>query len=136
MLEIDILLPNKEIKKAPFSLMNIDEIYDYMYIEGHLNIALDKQVVFSEDIAVIEFYWYIVKWYRQNNLNQNTPFVYSTVEYTEPILTFSIFDNEHWQIRSPWLEVAVPVIVSNYELETQIKKIMCLLTDNLEISSD
>ena len=84
MFEIEIVLHELSIQKAKFSSMKIDDIYEYLPIEGRLTIRKNKQTIFSEDIAVIEFYWYIFNWYKEEGIERKLPFIYTTVEYFEP----------------------------------------------------
>ena len=124
MFEIEVVLPVPGAPKAQYSSMTIDEIYDHISIEGHLTVSLNEQIVFSEDIAAVEIYWYLAKWYRAGGIKRKVPFRYTTVEWVGPILTFSYCHGDHWRVDSPWIKGPASPVVEEYELESQVQKLI------------
>ena len=132
MFEIEIVLHEIGVQKAKFSSMKIDDIYEYLPIEGRLTIRKNNQTIFSEDIAVIEFYWYIFNWYKEEGIERKLPFIYTTVEYFEPILEFTYCHEGYWRVHSPWIKSQTPIIVEEHTLSSQVRKLICYLSENLE----
>jgi hypothetical protein len=54
MFEMDIELLGANIQKACRSIKTIDDVYEQLSIEGHLEIIQNNQIVLSEDIATVE----------------------------------------------------------------------------------
>lgn len=133
MFEMKIDLFKQNVHKARYSLMKIDDIYEYLSVEGNLTIIENKQLFFSEDIAVIEFYWYITKWYKADGIKQKNPFRYTTVEYIEPILTFSFDHGNLWIIDSPWKTSHTHLVVEEHTLESQVQKLIDSLAETIEL---
>lgn len=115
------------LRTNDYSRMSLDEIYSYMFYEAELIIKNDEMIFFDEEIAVIEFYWYLVKWYSEYLKGSIKPFVYSTVEYVEPILVFSLQQNNLWKIDSIWKKcddaLTIESKIFNYEISELINKI-------------
>lgn len=133
MFEMEIVLLEFSVQKAHYSSMKIDDIYEYLSIEGHLVVRQNKQIVFSEDVAAVELYWYISKWYRAESIKRKLSFRYTTVEYVEPILTFSYYHEKHWKVDSPWIKSTASLVVEERALESQVQKLICYLEENLEL---
>lgn len=129
MLKIDVkfLEGQSLLRTNDYTHMSIDDIYSYMFYEAELIIKNDDMIFFDEEIAVIEFYWYLVKWYSEYLKGSLKPFVYSTVEYVEPILVFSLQQNNLWKIDSIWKKCDDALIIEskifNYEISELINKI-------------
>ena len=130
-LDIDLIEPN--VQKAHYSSMNMDNILECLSTEGHLSIIQNGQIVFSEDVAVIELYWYISRWYKAGSIKQRLSFIYATIEYIEPILSFSYYKEGQWKVNSPWMKNGTSVIVEEHVLESQVQKIICFLANKLEL---
>ena len=124
MFEMDIKLPGANVQKACHSIRTIDDVYEYLSIEGHLEIIQDDQIVFSEEVAAVEFYWYISKWLSAGGIHQKLAFRYTTIEHVEPILYFSYDHDQLWKISSPWMKSAADVIVEEHVLASQVNKLM------------
>ena len=133
MFEMEIVLLEFSVQKAHYSSMKIDDIYEYLSIEGHLTVRQNKHIFFSEDIAAVELYWYILKWYRAESIKRKLPFRYTTVEYVEPILTISYYNERHWKVDSPWIKSTTSLVVEERALESQVQKLICYLAENLEL---
>ncbi len=132
MFEMEIALLEPSVQKAHYSSMKIDDIYEYLSIEGHLTICQNKQIVFSEDIAAVEFYWYLLKWYRAEGISRKKSFRYTTVEYVEPILTFSYYHGNQWIVDSPWIKRPTSLVVQENVLKSQVQNLICYFSENLE----
>ena len=70
--EMNIRFLESNVQKACHSIKTIDDVYEYISIEGRLVIKQNEQIMFSEDIAAVEFYWYISKWYNAGGIKQNS----------------------------------------------------------------
>ena len=132
MFEISLNLLEQNVRKNHYSSMRIDDIYDYISVEGHLTLVQDGQEIFSADVAAIEFFWYISKWYRSESIKRKWPFEYSTVEYFKSILTFSYYREGLWKIDSPWMRSGSSLIVEERVLALQVQKLVCHLAESLE----
>ena len=130
-MKIDLLDSNAQ--KAHFSTMQIDDIYNYLTIEGHLVVIQNGIEYFSEDVAAAELYWYLLNWYRSESIIKKIEFKYATIEYIEPILTFSYYQEKQWKVNSPWMKNNNSIIIDEHILESQVKRIICYLADNLEL---
>jgi len=65
MFTINIDFLGQQPPRAPYSRMSLDEIYGYLLWEADLTVTYNNQMLFSEEVAIIEFYWYLVNWYRR-----------------------------------------------------------------------
>ena len=133
MFKMDIQLHDSNVQKVYDPIVTIDDVYEYIFIEGHLEIIKNKQIVLSEDIAVVEFYWYISKWYSEGSIKQKLEFRYNTIEHIEPILLFSYYHDKLWKISSPWLKSATDIIVEEHVLESEVNRLICYLEKELEL---
>lgn len=134
MLRIEFnLLKDEEYPKKEYSKMSYGQILltvpDYEEIEI---IFFDgDSVFFKEPCALIEFYWFITQWYAKYNKGIYIPFVYETIEFYEPILTFKKMSDSFWQIDSIWKELDHPLIVNEDELisvvDNLVAKLRCFL---------
>lgn len=130
MFEMDIELLGSNVQKACNSIKTIDDVYEQLSIEGHLEIIQNNQIVFSEDVAAVEFYWYISKWVSVGSINKKLEFRYTTIEHIEPILFFSYYHDKLWKISSPWIKSVTDIIVEEHVLESQVNKLIrCLEKD-------
>ncbi len=119
---IDITYPTAQ--RQDYLSMSIDEIFNYISFDGHLTIINNNQTVFSEDVPVVEFYWYLSKWYREGGIKKKELFKYYTVENDDSVLVFSNDFENRWKISSPWIKTETPCFVTGNELDSQIKKIL------------
>lgn len=133
MFEMEIALLEPSVQKAHYSSMKIDDIYEYLSVEGRLTVRQNKHIYFSEDIAAVELYWYILNWYRADSIKRKLPFRYTTIEYVEPILTISFYHERYWKVDSPWIKSPTTLVVEEHVLESQVQKLICYLTENLEL---
>lgn len=133
MFEMDIELLGANIQKVCRSIKTIDDVYEHLSIEGHLEIIQNNQIVLSEDIATVEFYWYISKWVSAGGIHKKLAFRYPTIEHPEPILYFSYDHDQLWKISSPWMKSTADVIVEEHVLESQVKKLIRCLEEDQEL---
>ena len=124
MLTINFNFLGQQPPRAAYSRMTIDEIYGYLPWEADLTIVYNNQILFSEEVAIIEFYWYLVNWYRRYLTGNTDQFVYSTVEHTEPILVFSPQQNQYWEIDSVWKKSEQPVLINEEILHSEVHKLL------------
>ena len=115
--------------------MTIDEIYNYISFDAQLTIIINNQKVFSEDIAVVEFYWFLSKWYNEYGIKKKESFKYNTVEYEETVLAFSNDYDNRWKISSPWIKSGMPCFVSEDELDYQIQDVINSIASEIEMLS-
>ena len=119
--------------RAAYSRMPIDEIYDYLSWEADLTIIHENQILFSEEVAIIEFYWYLYSWYHRYLTGHNNQFVYPTVEHTEPILVFSPQPNHYWKIDSIWKRCDEPVLIKEEILHSEVHQLLERMMTTIEI---
>lgn len=131
MFAMEIALNEPDIPKAHYASMRLDDIYPYLSVEGTLTVAHNDQIVFSEDIAAVEFYWYLANWYGAESIKRKIPFRYATIEYYEPILSFSYSREDQWNVESPWIKGS-PLLVPEDLLESQVQKLLSGLAAVLE----
>ena len=125
MFTININFLGQQPPSAPYSRMSLDQIYSsYLSWEADLTIIYNNQVLFSEDVAIIEFYWHLVNWYRRCFTGDAVQFVYSTVEHTEPILVFSPQQNQYWKIDSVWKQCGTPALIEEQTFHSQVHKLI------------
>ena len=120
MFTINLKFLGDQPPKAPYSRMPIDEIYDYLFWEADLSITYNNRIIFSEEVAIIEFYWYLLRWYRGYLAGNKEQFSYSTVEHTAPILVFSLKQNCYWEIDSVWKKCDKAVLVNEEMLCSEV----------------
>ena len=124
MFAINVNFLRQQPPKAAYSRMSIDEIYGYLSYEADLTIIYNNQVLFSEEVAIVEFYWNLVNWYRKYLTGNKEQFVYSTVEHIEPILVFSRQQNHNWIIDSIWRQCGKPALISEEILSSEVHKLL------------
>ncbi|MBQ8741265.1 MAG: hypothetical protein IJY79_06925 [Clostridia bacterium] len=124
MFTIDIDFLGQQPPRAPYSRMSLDEMYGYLIWEACLTVTYNNQILFSEEVAIIEFYWYLVNWYRRYLTGNAVQFVYSTVEHTEPILVFSPQQNQYWKIDSVWKQCDKPALIKEEILHSEVHKLL------------
>lgn len=110
--------------RASYSKMSIDEIYGYMLWDADLAITYNDQILFSEEVAIIEFYWYLFRWYRRCLAGHEDQFAYSTVEYSAPILVFTCQPNHNWEIDSVWKKCGDPVLINEDMLLSEVQQLL------------
>ncbi len=123
-MKINIKLSECIPPKAKYSIMSIDEIYEYISYEAALSIENKNQVFFCDDVAIVEFFWYFANWYKKIVEGNKTKFVYSTVENDTPILTFSPLHNNQWEIDSVWKKACNPIIINEEQLYTEVQNLI------------
>lgn len=128
--EMNIRFLESNVQKACHSIKTIDDVYEYISIEGRLVIKQNEQIMFSEDIAAVEFYWYISKWYNAGGIKQKSEFRYTTIEHVEPILFFTYDQDEQWRISSPRMKDAAEIVAEEHILDSQVKKLICCLEND------
>ena len=124
MFTINIDFLGQRPPKAPYSRMSLDQIYMYLSWEAGLTVTYNNQILFSEDVAIIEFYWYLVRWYHRYLTGNTDRFVYSTVEHTEPILIFSPQENQYWKIDSVWKQCGQPALIEEKTFHSEVHKLL------------
>lgn len=124
MFEINVELAGQILPRADYSRMTIDEIYRHLSWEANLTITYGNQIFFREEVAIVEFYWYLSNWYREYLSGSCRPFVYSTVEYKEPILLFSYYDDKYWYIDSIWRQFEKAILIDNQVLYSEVSKLV------------
>lgn len=124
MFTIKIKILGKHPPRAAYSRMSIDEIYGYLPWEADLTITYNNQILFSEEVAIIEFYWYLFNWYHRYLTGNKDQFVYSTVEYTEPILVFLPKQNHYWIIDSIWKQCDKPALIKEEMLFSEVRQLL------------
>lgn len=107
-----------ELPAVNTPLCSIDDVYNYMEYEAELIIEYGDRVFFCEEVAIVEFYWYISRWYNAVSSSEKANFAYSTVEHTKPILTFTRSGDKTWVIDSIWGKGS-PVVVGERDLFEQ-----------------
>lgn len=132
MFKININFSGQKPPKAPYSRMSIDEIYGYLLWEAELTVTYNNQIIFAEEVAIIEFYWYLANWYRRYLIGNADQFVYSTVEHTEPILVFSPQQNQYWKIDSVWKQCDKPALIKEEILHSEVHKLLERITIEIE----
>ena len=132
MFKININFSGQKPTKAPYSRMSIDEIYGYLLWEAELTVTYNNQIIFAEEVAIIEFYWYLANWYRRYLIGNADQFVYSTVEHTEPILVFSPQQNQYWKIDSVWKQCDKPALIKEEILHSEVHKLLERITLEIE----
>ena len=132
MFKININFSGQKPPKAPYSRMSIDEIYGYLLWEAELTVIYNNQIIFAEEVAIIEFYWYLANWYRRYLIGNADQFVYSTVEHTEPILVFSPQQNQYWKIDSVWKQCDKPALIKEEILHSEVHKLLERITLEIE----
>ena len=120
--------------KKHYSEMSIDSVYQYISYEAQLEIMYDGEILFSEEISIIEFYWYLLNWYKNDYMGNRNPFTYTTVENTEPILTFEFQQDNSWKIDSIWKRCKNPAIVFETDFHTEISNLIIKMSSNIENS--
>ena len=91
---------------------------------ANLTITYGNQIFFREEVAIVEFYWYLSNWYREYLSGSCRPVVYSTVEYKEPILLFSYYDDKYWYIDSIWRQFEKAILIDNQVLYSEVSKLV------------
>lgn len=94
--------------KLTSDISNIDykkkKDYSNVYnIQGMLNIRINNELFFSEEIALLEFYIQVKKWFRSK---LDGSFYYNTIEVEDddnPLIKFVASSNKYF-ISSPWGE--------------------------------
>ena len=124
MFTININFLGKQPPRASYSRMSLDQIYSYLSWEADLTIIYNNQILFSEEVAVIEFYWYLVKWYHKYLTGNTEQFVYSTIEHPEPILIFSPQQNQYWKIDSIWKQYGKPALIKEKMFHSEVHKLL------------
>lgn len=124
MFTIDISFLAQQPPRASYSKMSLDQIYSNLSWEADLTVTYNKQILFSEEVAIIEFYWYLSKWYREYLSGHIDQFVYSTVEHTEPILLFSPRENQYWEIDSVWKQCGKPALIEEQAFCSEVHKLL------------
>lgn len=132
MFEINVDLSRHIPPRAAYSRMTIDEIYGHVSWDADLNITNNDQIFFSEEIAIIEFYWYLTDWYRRYHTGNNVPFVYTSVEHTSPILVFLYQNGGIWEIDSPWRQCNTAILIEEQVFHTEIRNLVARLSFALE----
>lgn len=120
MFTININFLGDQPPKAAYSRMSIDEIYDYLFWEANLTITYNNRIIFSEEVAIIEFYWYLFRWYHGYLAGNKEQFSYSTVEHTVPILVFSLKQSCYWEIDSVWRQHDKPALIKEEILCSEV----------------
>lgn len=118
--------------KLTSDISNIDykkkKDYSNVYnIQGMLDIRINNELFFSEEIALLEFYIQVKKWFR-NKLDGS--FYYNTIEVEDddnPLIKFVASDNKYF-ISSPWGKSQIIVTSSADSLIESIK----LFTESFE----
>lgn len=100
-------------------LSSIDDVYGYMEYEAELIIEYGGGVFFSEEVAIVELYWYLSRWYGAVSSGKEENFTYPTVEHTKPILTFTRSGDKTWIIDSIWGKCS-PAAVGERDLFEQV----------------
>ena len=124
MFTININFLGQQPPKAPYCKMSLDQIYSYLSWEADLTITYNNQILFSQEVAIIEFYWYLIKWYRRYLTGNTDQFVYTTVEYTEPILIFSPQQEQCWKIDSIWKRCDKPILINDKMFHFEVRKLL------------
>lgn len=124
MFTVNVKFIGKHPPKAAYSRMSIDEIYGYLSWEADLTITYNNQILFSEEVAIIEFYWYLISWYRRYLAGNKHQFIYSTIEHTEPILVFSLQQNHYWKIDSVWRQCDEPALIKEEMLCSEVHQLV------------
>ena len=120
MFTIDVDFLGQQPPKALYSKMSLDHIYSNLSWEADLTVTYNKQILFSEEVAIIEFYWYLYKWYNEFLLGNIDRFVYSTIEHTEPIVFFYPLGNQYWKIDSIWNRCGKPALIEEQTLCSEV----------------
>ncbi|MGP4066380.1 DUF7878 domain-containing protein [Oceanobacillus sp. M65] len=118
--------------KLTSDISNIDykkkKDYSNVYnIQGMLNIRINNELFFSEEIALLEFYIQVKKWFR-NKLDGS--FYYNTIEVEDednPLIKFVASDNKYF-ISSPWGQSQIIATAKTDSLIESIK----LFTESFE----
>ena len=118
--------------KKQYSKMTNDQIYEYLSYEARLTIFHDNQIIFSEEIAIIEFYQQLVIWHKGYKSGNRSSFLYTTVEHIAPILEFCAIDGSSWKIDSIWKRCYDPIIVDNLVFSNEIDALISFLNAVLE----
>lgn len=118
--------------KAAYYRMSIDEIYDYLFWEANLTITYNNRIIFSEDVAIIEFYWYLLRWYRGYLAGNKEQFSYCTVEYTVPILGFALKKSGYWEIDSVWNQCDKPALIKEEILCSEVQLFLVKIMEVIE----
>lgn len=124
MFTININFLEQHPPRAPYSRMSLDKIYGYLLWEADLTVIYNNQILFSEEVSIIEFYWYLVNWYRRYLMGNMDQFIYSTVEHTEPILVFSPQQNQLWKVDSVWKQCDKPALIKEEMLHSEVHKLL------------
>ena len=124
MFTISIGFLGQQPPRASYSKMSLDEVYGHLPWEADLTITYNNQILFSEEVAIIEFYWYLVKWYCRCHTGNASRFDYSTVEHTEPILVFSPQENQYREIDSIWKQCNKPALISEEMLLSEVHELL------------
>ena len=124
MFTIDISFLAQQPPRASYSKMSLDQIYSNLSWEADLTVTYNNQILFSEEVAIIEFYWYLAKWYCEYLSKNIDQFVYCTVEHTEPILIFSPWKNKYWKIDSIWKRCDKPAIIEEQTFCSEVYKLL------------
>ena len=109
--------------KDAYSEMTIDEIYNYLSMEAVLSIRINNQLLFEEQIAIVEFYWYFTKWYREYSAGNKLSFSYCSVEHVMPIITFTFNRNGNWEVDSIWKHCEKAVLVEDRLFSVEVAKL-------------
>ena len=132
MLKFVVDFPDHVPNKKQYSQLTIDQIYEYLSYEAKLTIACNNLIIFSEEVAIVEFFWYLSNWYKGFRAGNKDPFIYTTVEFTAPILEFSASEINCWRIDSIWKRCDEAVIVDDLAFSNEIDRLIRALKATLE----
>lgn len=118
--------------KKQYSQLTIDQIYEYLSYEAKLTIVCNNLIIFSEEVAIVEFFWHLFNWYKGFRSGNKDAFIYSTVEFTAPILEFSAPGINCWRIDSIWRRCNEAVIVDSLTFSNEIDGLIRALKATLE----
>ena len=124
MFRINVKFLGQQPPRAAYSSMSIDEIYGYLSWEAELTITCNNQILFSEEVAIVEFYWYLVNWYCRYLTGKKDDFIYCSVEHTDPILVFARQQKHYWKIDSVWRQCDKPAFVKEEILYSEVHKLV------------
>ena len=133
MFTIDLIFLGEPPPKDSYSSMTIDQVYGCLSWEADLTIVYDNQILFSEEVAIVEFYWYLVNWYRKYLAGNRKAFAYFSIESTEPVLFFSPQEELHWTIDSIWKKCSKPAVVKEKLLCSEVRKLLEKIIATIEI---
>lgn len=126
--------------KVEFEIISIPEgeqkKYPTAYLEGLLKIMFNDIIFFNQSgILLIEFAILIDKWLKRNKVDEFADFIFETMDYDEPIISFKYLKGDFYKIESIWKETDVVELISKKEIIYAFEKYLVNLEVELKLKT-